>query len=234
MTDSAFHTGLLASDYFRFPPPPYRGNRWLLNFILPPTELPMGSTHFGDKVYPAKEVVIFAETKERAQRAADLIHAARLLLDASNFLSHIYPGDHAPIYAASVNRAIEVEIDESEFLQHKYVQTANIPLACLVAARASLRLHFVYALAKLRLSFETFSIPFIELDPNHSANVPKSPLPEDHVRLAFAIVAAYACMRSLVWKCEPVARDLASWRTEVGIRSLGTNWKPGCAEVTSI
>jgi len=74
----AFHTGLLVSDYFRFPPPPYRGNRWHLNFIVPPTELPMGATHFEDKIYPAKEVVIFAEAKERAQRAADLIHAARL------------------------------------------------------------------------------------------------------------------------------------------------------------
>ena len=88
MTDSAFHTGLLVSDYFRFPPPPYRGNHWLLNFILPPTELPMGSTHFGDKIYPAKEVVILAETKERAQRAADLIHAARLLLDGKRQSKH--------------------------------------------------------------------------------------------------------------------------------------------------
>lgn len=197
MTDSLFHTGLLVSDYFRFPPPPYHGNRWHLNFILPPTELPIGSTHFGDKIYPAKEVVIFSETKEKEQRAANLIHAARLLLDASNFLSHIHPGDHAPIYAANVNCATNLELGESEFLKHQYVQTMNIPLACLVAARASLGVQFVYALARLRLSFETFSIPFIELDPSHSENVPKSVLLEDHVRLAFAMVAAYACIEEL-------------------------------------
>ena len=75
--------------------------------------------------------------------------------------------------------------------------TSNIPLACLVAARASSRLQYNYALAKLRLSFEMYFLHWVELDPHHSENVPKSPLPEDHVRSAFAIIAAYSCIEEL-------------------------------------
>jgi hypothetical protein len=87
--------------------------------------------------------------------------------------------------------------DESEIVTHQRVMTMNIPLACLIAAAASWRLQYVYGLAKLRLSLETFSLPIVELDPYHSDNVPKSPLPEDHVRLAFAIVTAYSCIEEL-------------------------------------
>jgi hypothetical protein len=75
--------------------------------------------------------------------------------------------------------------------------TSNIPLGCMVAARASTRLEYIYALAKFRLSLETYSLPVVDLDPSLSENVPKSPLPEDHVRMAFAIVAAWSCIEEL-------------------------------------
>jgi hypothetical protein len=141
-------------------------------------------------------VIIRATKQVNAQRAADLIHAARLLLDGSNMLSHLYPGEHAPIHTAARNTGA-LTSDESTFLSHAKVMTGDIPLACLIAARASWHLDYVYALSKLRLSFETFSMPFVELDPFHSKNVPVSPLPEDHVRLAFAIVAAWSCIEEL-------------------------------------
>jgi hypothetical protein len=75
--------------------------------------------------------------------------------------------------------------------------TGGIPLACLVATRASKRLRYIYALAKIRLSFETFSLPSTALDPSRNENIPKSPLPEDHVRMAFAIVTAWSCLEEL-------------------------------------
>ena len=60
----------------------------------------MGGASIGDRIYPAKEAVIMAGNEVTAQRAADLIHAARLLLAGSNTFSHIYPGEHAPIRKA--------------------------------------------------------------------------------------------------------------------------------------
>ena len=85
---------------------------------------------------------------------------------------------------------------EREF-KTRTVFTLNIPLACLIAARAASRLQYMYALAKLRLSFEIFSLPSIELDPTHSGNAAKSSLPDDHVRMAFAIVTAWSSVEEL-------------------------------------
>lgn len=193
----AFHTGLLALDYNRFPQPPYKGNGWHLGFVKPASELPIGSAIVGDKIYPAKEAIIWAKNEVDAQRAADLIHAGRLLIDGSNLLSHIYPGEHAPIQQADNSKGGPNDGDRTGFPPGTPVITPLIPLACLIAARASLRLQYVYAMAKIRLSFETYSLPAGELDPHHRDNVPKSRLPEDHVRLAFAIVVAYSCIEEL-------------------------------------
>jgi len=62
----AFHTGLLAFDYHRFPVPPYVGNGWHLELVQPPTELPIGAGVVGDECYPAKEVLVRA-TAGRSQ-----------------------------------------------------------------------------------------------------------------------------------------------------------------------
>jgi hypothetical protein len=87
--------------------------------------------------------------------------------------------------------------DLDEFLKKQYVWTPNVPFACLIAAKISMRRPLVYALAKLRLSYEIFSAPGMALNPSSSANVRKSHLPEEHVRLAYAIVLANACIEEL-------------------------------------
>ena len=189
-----FHTGLMTSDYYRFPRPPYRGKGWLIDLIPLPEEHTIGFEHANGRIYKAKEIVVRADNEMKAQRAADLIHAVRLLLQGSSCLSHVWPSEHAPVYQATKTLATA---PESDFLKHALVLTRDIPLACLVACRASFRLQAIYALAKLRLSFDTYSVPFIELDPHHSENIPKSPFPEDHVVLAFAILAAWSCIEEL-------------------------------------
>jgi hypothetical protein len=136
----AFHTGLMAFDYYRFPDPPYQGNGWRFDLAVPATELPVGSAVVNDRIYPAKEVIIWADTEVIAQRAADLTHAARLLLEGSNLLSHLYPGEHAPIQRANPKFSSELTEGESTFLSRMQVMAPNIPLACRIAARASLRL----------------------------------------------------------------------------------------------
>lgn len=192
-----FHAGLLTFDYFRFPEPPYKGNGWHFDMVLPAIELSLGSVSVDGNSYPAKEVMIWANSEVIAQRAADLCDAGRLLVAGSNALSNIYPGEHPPIQQADRESGPKFDSDELESGRCRTVMTSNIPLACQIAARASRRLQYAYALAKLRLSFETVSLPSVELDPSHSANVPKSPFPEDHVRLAFAIVTAWSCIEEL-------------------------------------
>lgn len=193
----AFHTGLLAIDYYRFPPPPYVGNGWHLDLVEPPRNLQIGSAIVDDERYPAKEVVVRASSEVSAQRAADLIHAARLVLDGSNYASHLYPGEHAPIYPVSTDGVSTLKQRELGLRNRTRLMTSNIPLACMVATRASARLEYIYALAKIRLSLETYSLPIIALDPSQGKNLPKSPLPEDHVRMAFAIVTPWSCVEEL-------------------------------------
>lgn len=209
----AFHTGLLATDYYRFRPAPYPGKGWRIDLVQPNSKLPITSEMVGDKIYPGREVVIWAGNDVRAQSAADLVHAARLLLSGSNLLSHLYPGEHAPI------QEVEEGEEEPGFPPGTPVTTPTIPLACLIAARASTKLQYVYAIAKLRLSFETFSLPTIELDPHHSDTVPKSPLAGDHVRLAFAIVMAYSCIEELGFavnaSSERPAKIAGQWNPDV-------------------
>jgi hypothetical protein len=207
----------MTADYYRFPRPPYRGSGWLLDLARLPEELTVSRERANRRIYRAKEVVVRSDNEIKAQRAADLIHASCLLLEGSSSLSHVLPGEHAPVFQATKTLAT---VPESDFVQHSLVLTRDIPLACLVASRASLRLQMVYALAKLRLSFDTYSVPFVELDPHHSENIPKSPFPEDHVALAFAVVTAWSCIEELGFDIrasekKPSKLSDASWNPEI-------------------
>jgi hypothetical protein len=112
-----------------------------------------------------------------------------------------------PIYSecsAGVHRASpqsfqdHTRVSQSESRERpNFNATQNIPLACLIAARVSQKLRFVYALARLALSLEIMSAPTIDLDPTHSPNIPKSVFPEDHIRLAMAITSAYSSIEEL-------------------------------------
>jgi hypothetical protein len=207
----SFHTGLLVSDYPRFPAFPYRGKNWLLDLAEVPAKWSFGSTQIDGVTYESKEVIVRARTKDQAQRAADLIHAVRLTLYGDTVLSHIFPGDHALIQLVNENEGRPT---------YPRVETLNIPLACLIATRASFRLQYVYALAKLRLSFEAFSLPAMDLDPGRNDNIRKSNLPDDHVRFSFAIISAWACIEELGFEIR-ASRDKPSrlpdgtWNTVV-------------------
>lgn len=211
-----FRTGLIAIDYYRFPKPPFKAKGWKVVLAKPNAEFPISAESDGKKTYPGKEVVILTDSELKAQRAANLIHATRLLLDGSNALSHLFPGENASIYPRKKQSAGD-DGDGIDLPHHATVSTSNIPLACFVAARASGKLRYVYAMAKLRVSLEMFSVPIIDLDPHHTENISKSPLPEDQVHCAFAIVSAYSCIEELGFEVR------ASQRSPAKIRG---NWNP--------
>jgi len=190
-----FHTGLHAFDYADYPDFPHKGAGWHID-LLPkdPREFPRGSVR-GNDFYPARELAIFAKDEDKAQRAADLVHSARLLLDGSNLLSHLWPGEHPAI--RPLDRKDDDQLDDSAMARKTEVTTAHLPLASLIAAKASRKMGYVYALAKLRVSLEISSVPAMHLDPTRNENFPKSVLPEDHVRLAHALVAAWSCVEEL-------------------------------------
>jgi hypothetical protein len=176
-----FHTGLHTSDYHRYPKPPYRGRGWSVNFVKQTTEFPQGGEYSGDKFYPYKEIIVFAPRQVAAQRAATTIYNARNLLQGSNLFGMLggSPQGVTPVVPRSHTSSQSESRERPNFNA-----TQNIPLACLIAARVSQKLRFVYALARLALSLEIMSVPTIDLDPTHSPNIPKSVFPEDHIRFS--------------------------------------------------
>jgi hypothetical protein len=190
-----FHTGLHAIDYADYPAFPHRGAGWHID-LLPndPKEFPNASIR-GDKIYPARELAVFARNEDAAQRAADLMHSARLLLGGSNVMSHLWPGEHPVIWP--LNQIDEDKAHDDLASRKTELTTVHLPLASLIAAKASRKMGYVYAMAKLRVSLEISSVPAMHLDPSRNDNFPKSVLPEDHVRLAHALIAAWSCVEEL-------------------------------------
>jgi hypothetical protein len=189
-----FHTGLRTSDWHRYPPPPYRGQGWIVDFVEQKSELPQGGEFTGDRFYLYKEVILSSRDQLAAQRAFDTISNARNLLEASNLFGILSDG---PQVVSPVENRTSSESDDDRSERPTFHSSPNIPLACLIAAKVSRRLRFVYALARLQISMEILSVPVIGLDPMHSSNIPKSAFPEDHIRMATAIVSAYAAVEEL-------------------------------------
>ncbi len=189
-----FRTGLLAIDYFQYPRFPYVGNGW--KFVLaPPAARPTNSVSYGGKTYPEREVIINSPTENTAHAAADLLTAALRAIDVLAVLPQVRLGEHSPIVAIPSIRAMKNEALPARQIR---LATGAIPLACLIATRASKRLRLVYSISKLLFSFDTVSVPPMELDPEHRPhNIRKSLMPDHHVRYAFAIVAAWSCIEEL-------------------------------------
>jgi hypothetical protein len=198
-----FHTGLHAIDYADYPDFPHKGAGWHID-LLPndPRKFPSASVRRND-FHPARELAVFAKDEDKAQRAADLVHSARLLLDGSNVMSHLWPGEHPVIWPLS---QIEDQPDDDLATRKTEVTTVHLPLASLIAAKASRKMGYVYALAKFRVSLEISSVPAMHLDPTRNDNLPKSVLPEDHVRLAHALIAAWSCVEELGFEVRASAK----------------------------
>jgi hypothetical protein len=189
-----FHTGLHTSDWHSYPDTPYKAKGWIVSFEDQATEFPRGGEYSGDRFYPYKEVIISARDQVIAQRAANTIYNVRNLLQGSNLFG---------MFSSGPQSVSPVILLETLGTPHEPAETPafnsspNIPLACLIAARVSRKLRFVYALARLAISMEIMSVPTIELDPTHSPNIPKSVFPEAHIRMTTAITSAYSCIEEL-------------------------------------
>lgn len=218
----SFLAELAAWDWRRFPRPPYRGKKWRVELI--PSKDSHVKVSVGKRSCLTRQVLIRAETQETAQRALNLILGALNIVLGEHFVP-TFSGPALPrLYPLSKEFRFENGLPPS------VMSTSNIPLACMVAARASLSLCHIYALGKLSLSIETYSASLMELDPERHDNLPKSVFPEEHVRMASAITAAYGCIEELGLeirssKKKPRKLKNGSWnpavRTEVESRLSG-------------
>jgi len=82
-------------------------------------------------------------------------------------------------------------------LERRCFGTTGIPLACLLAAKASRKRAYVYAITKYMFSISQYSTSVKDLEPFRSKHIPVSSLPKDHVTFSHAILAAHSAIEDI-------------------------------------
>jgi hypothetical protein len=182
-----FATGLLATDFLEYRMPPFVGRGWKVTYRVDPRR--QHHIVLGNKVVFAKEIVIHAGNQILAQKAIGLIHSALVLLWNDPLIA-----DHSWIVEDLVAQRTAIKLGRKPLFQ---VSTNELPIACLIAAKASFKRQFTYALHKFLLSTQIYAPDVRSLDPSEGVHHRLSRFPEDHVRFSYAIIAAYSVIEEL-------------------------------------
>jgi hypothetical protein len=181
-----YRTGLvtLGDDEPHQPKPPFVGAGW--KATLRPRRLRP------TRVSEGREIILSAHSWVSAQRALDLIEGCHRVLR----------GDPSAIPQSEViahNNAEPVWMEEwrRPLLAERFVSTGGFPLACAMAAKASRRLRFVYAVSKYKFSIFLYSVYHVDLEPFSSQHLAVSSFPWDHVMFSHAIISAYSAIEDL-------------------------------------
>jgi hypothetical protein len=141
-----------------------------------------------------REVVLLAGNWHSAYNALQLIIAAYHLRSGhpADFESQSFliPWNDRDPHCIKMSRVYEQ-------LRSGTWATDGIWSGCEVAAKASRRRNWHYALTKYAFSQSLFALRFVELDPNKGNFVPLSRHFSDHVRFSHAIVAAHSILEDL-------------------------------------
>ena len=202
-----FTTGLLTSDSRNYSTPPFCGKRWRI--IYRNAEEHQLYRVESRRIIAAREILIEASNPATAQKAITLVHAATVLL---------WP---AALMANQFWSVEELKIKTRNSRNAPFFQASSeeLPKACMIAAKASLRRKYAYALHKFLLSTQLFCMDVQSLDPS-IPNFELSIFHDDHVRFAYAIVLAYSVIEELgiemrASSAKPSKLSDGTWNPEV-------------------
>ena len=179
-----FWTGMITcGDEARQPRPPFKGAGWKAHFA-PQRRSPT-------RVFGGKEIVLHARTWFSAQRALDLIDGCHQLLR----------GD-PPVFPVQLIAHNKIEPEWMEPEQRathakEIHSTTGFPLACSLAAKASHRRHWVYAVQKYKFSLSLYSVLHMDMEPWKARHLAVSSFPSDHIMFSHAIISAYSVVEEL-------------------------------------
>lgn len=188
---AVFHTGFLTADYTSSPKFPYTARQWRILLVPPPQNAPRMDAHIDGRIVAGKQIAIEAEGEEIAARAFGLIKAGFCLLGGS---SEFGP---PAVDEFELKDARDLRLAENRESIPHFMGTFGFPRACELAVKASRRTKHIYALTKFKVSVDLYSTHLIALDPQHTPTMPRSKNPEDHVRAAYAIIAAYSVLEEV-------------------------------------
>ena len=154
------------------------------------------------------EIVIEASNSNTAQKALNLIHTVHDMLtggpvfDVSPRVFPADPDEHKQLYPDPV------------FDQPYSLQTSGFPRACRLAAIASTKRAYTYALSLYQVSQSIHANHPMDLEHYLLPNQHRSQLPHDHVRFAYSIVTAYAVLEQLGLALNGPAFEYGKWIPE--------------------
>lgn len=166
-----------------------------------------------ESIRPTQEVVLAAPSWLAAQRALNLIRAGLFLLHGEPLIV-----DADERLVAWNDSEPEVEDREIFSVGRGRLSVAHIPTACLLAARASRRRAWQYAITKYRFSVKLYGASLSDLDPGRRPrHLALSRFLDDHVAFSHAILAAYSAV-------EDLGLELRASRERPS--RIGGNWNP--------
>jgi hypothetical protein len=211
-----YYSRFIVTDYAFYPDPPYKGKGWFISFEDDPSidsNISRQSAHINDQIYPGKAVVIRARSVERAQYVADMIFASLCLN-----LGELPPFDRTRVLPIDPSSSEHTDKQGRWMAGPTSVNMGDLPQAFIIAAKASHRRAYQYALFKHLLSHQIFSTSIMDLDPSHwwpTRFVFASA--EHHVRCAYAILVAYSILEEL---------SLELRATQENPSTIGGKWNP--------
>jgi hypothetical protein len=127
-----------------------------------------------------------------AQHALNLVRAALMVMQGGPL-----PFDADERLIAYNDREPEVRDRSLLDASRGSLNIDGIPKACLLAARASRRRRWQYALVKYRFSAKLYGVHVVDLEPFRSDHLQLSRFADDHVAFSYAITAAYSAIEDL-------------------------------------
>ena len=202
MTRRRYRTGLFEGDPGNNPEPPFRARGWSAEYQY------LVTNHDGEHEQPdpqerrhmrlvletrrndnetitmvyAPEIIVLANNRMKAQQAVNLIAAACSLdqgLDISEDLAAL-PEDEEDL--EDLERQTFLNLSGSQYA------TGGIARNVAIAAKATNKKKWTYAISKLWLSFRTCAVNWIEFHPQYGQRFRVESTPLNHVIFAQAII----------------------------------------------
>jgi len=212
-----YYTGYCALDWWRYPKPPHKGKGWNITYSKTNKYVKSEITTMSPdkKTRKPREIIINAPSFQSAQNAFNLINSARWLFegDLTFAMQLVRPADKEEF-----NKIYKGPFNQSELL-NSYGASFYLPQSCIIAAKASYRKIYKYALAKYKLASNLHSMPIVDIDPSIATeHFGVSTCFDDHIHYAYSIIASYSVIEEIGLEIRATANKPS--------RLKNGNWNP--------
>lgn len=153
----------------------------------------------------ASELLIEADSRVAAQRALNLITAAKLLVEGGD--TSFFGSGMQPIIPDDPRHNEDLDPLEIETALRHHEATFDLGTAAAVAAKATHWRKWTISLVKHALSCRHFAIHSMDLDPSQGYRFSVAKDPYDYLAMSHAIFIAFSAIEDLGIKAENRAKD---------------------------